>query len=142
MIEVIADPVQLLKVKQALSSLQAENFIRPELEVYGKSVVEVASPYPNQAEGARYVRTGTLGDRWERSVSGLDVRIKNLAPYAGWVLARNPKRRKGALRPGKDRKSMSMDWKFGWKQTAAVMLEQMDEWIVYMEHKAFRLWER
>lgn len=144
MIEIIADPVQLKRLGQALTDLEARNFIKPELDVYGRNVVTEASVYPKQAQGARYERTFTLRDSWERSVTGLEVRIKDTAPYAGWVLARNPRRRKRReLEPGRGaRKAMSMDWKFGWKQTYQVMLDKMDEWIVYMEHKAFRLWER
>ena len=144
MIEIIADPQQLLRLGQALTNLEAEKFIKPELDVYGRNVVTEASAYPAQAEGAKYERTFTLRDSWERSVTGLDVRIKDTAPYSGWVLARNPRKRKrAALKPGKDRrKAMRMDWKFGWKQTYQVMQDVMDEWIVWMEHKAFRLWER
>lgn len=143
MIEVIVDQGDLIKAKQALTSLEAENFIRPELPGYVRSVMAVAEVYPPEVTGSRYKRTGTIKESWSSDVRSLEVEIKNLAPYSGFVLARNPKQRRTAeLKPGRDRKAMSMGWKAAWKQTGTVMLDQMDEWIYQMERKAFRLWER
>jgi len=136
MIEVIADPVQLMKVGQALTNMEAENFIRPELDTFTEAVIDEASPYPPQSPEARYERTQHLGDSWSQTIQGLDAKVKNAAEYAGWVLTRNPRHAVGAKR------KMRMGWKFGWKETYTVMQEEMDKWIVMMEHKAFRLWER
>lgn len=140
MIEVHWDPVQLLRAKTALTKLEAENFIRPELPGYIDMVLTVAEVYPPQYAGAHYERTGRLDRSWVSTIEKLDARIKNIAPYSGWVLARNPRHKIGAKR------SMRMDWKVGkdnaWPVVKNVMIDKMAEWIVYMEHKAFRLWER
>lgn len=49
MIEVSVDPVQLKKVGDALTDLEAQHFIKPELPPFGKMVVDVMEVYP--AEG-------------------------------------------------------------------------------------------
>jgi hypothetical protein len=140
LIDLSWDPVQLLKARTALTHLEAENFIRPELPGYIESVLTVADVYPTQFKGAHYERTGKLKASWETSVVGLDARIKNIAPYAGWVLLRNPRHKIGTKR------AMRMDWKVekgnAWPLVNLLMIDKMADWIVYMEHKAFRLWER
>ena len=48
MIEVIADPIQLKKVGQALTDLEAQQFIKPELPPFGRMVVDVMQVYPSE----------------------------------------------------------------------------------------------
>ena len=49
MIEVVVDPVQLKKVGEALTDLEAQRFIKPELPPFGRMVVQHMQVYP--AEG-------------------------------------------------------------------------------------------
>lgn len=135
-IECDADPIQLLQVNQALTDLQAENFIQKNLGDYLALVMEQAKPYPEQNSLTGYERTFNLLGSWNPAVEPLAAHVKNLAEYAGWVLEKNPRRKVRSA------KKMTMTWKFNWKQTRKVMLDVMDEWIVKMEHKAFLLWER
>lgn len=147
-VQIIVDQGDLLQANAALTKLQAEQFIRPELPGYLKSVMTVAEVYPPQFAGARYERTGHLKGSWAKEMGYPDARVRNLADYAGWVLARNPRHyKKAAGRPGKDpRKSMSMLWKVekgnAWPEVPRIMRDKMTDWIDYMEHKAFKLWER
>lgn len=45
-VQLVVDQGDLLKAEQALTALQAEKFIRPNLEVFGKMVIESADDYP------------------------------------------------------------------------------------------------
>lgn len=167
-----------LEQGKLLSDLEAQNFIRPNLEVFGKSVVDTMAIYP--AEGTRllssyafrkkkaaarqlvgggflgslaarlvsnrdtssskplYKRTGQYGRLWERSTGMLEERLRNLAEYAGYVggLDASPGGRSGASG------NQPYTWRYGWKRLRTVAQDLMDEWILFMEQKAFRLWKR
>ena len=148
MIEMVGNP-QLLAEGQALTKLQAENFLRPELEQFGKAVVLDAAIYPaagtvlqpkrsgtawllnlfspaKARAPSKYQRTGNLGQSWRQSMTGLDVKVENLATYAGYVM--------GPKQP--------YTWRYGWRRLQNIMADTMDFWILKMEHDAFSLWER
>lgn len=175
-VELIVDQGDLLKAEQALTGLQAENFIRPNLDTFGKAVIEEASPYPapglvlkssqqyrgerasarmlggsvlggffaslvskeTGGAGSTYKRTGEYGRQWKASTQGLNERIENLAVYAGYVggLDASPGGKEGA------KGNQPYTWRYGWKRLKKVAEDTMDAWILEMEHKAFRLWER
>lgn len=136
MTDYIFEKSDLLRATERLTHLQAENFIRPELDVFGSSVVEIAREYPpshgplsyGRPVGDRkpYRRTGNLARRWLSSVSGLDVRMQNEADYSGYVM--------GQKQP--------YAWKAGWKRLQKIATDRMDLWILETESKAFKLWER
>ena len=73
-----------------------------------------------------YRRTGNLARRWANSVSGLDARMQNQAGYSGYVM--------GQKQP--------WAWKAGWRRFQKIATDRMDIWILEMESKAFKLWER
>lgn len=126
----------LLRVDERLTNLQAENFIRPELGNFGQSVIALAAVYPpahgpisyKRPVGDRkpYRRTGALSQTWVASLAGLGAEMKNLSGYSDYVM--------GSKQP--------YAWKAGWKQLSKLARDRMDIWILEMESKAFRLWER
>lgn len=160
-------PKRLLAPGEALDSLSAQRFIRPNLIDYGKRVVKDAEEYPpeeatyqtrakrgksygrggqlgsllrnvtargsetKQAKSA-YQRTYNLRNQWHRSIHGvagatdLKQQIENKADYAGYVMGRK----------------QPYTWRYGWRRLRKIMLDQMDLWILEMESKAFRLWNR
>lgn len=136
MTDFIFEKSDLLRAQEALTHLQAENFIRPELSDFGRSVIALASIYPpahgplsyKRPVGNRrpYRRTGNLAARWAESLAGLGVRLQNMADYSDYVM--------GQKQP--------YAWKAGWKRLRQMMMDRMDIWILEMESKAFRLWER
>ncbi len=164
MIEVIVDPAQLQELKDGLTRLEAAQLIRPNLEVFGKTVVEIAKVYPSESiglfggtaaaifgtkgkKGRRYLagrrrtyqRTGNYGANWQSSVKGLGpgfAEIENLAVYAGYVggLESSPG---GRIK----RANQPYTWRHGWKRLKVVAEQAMDEWIKSMENLALRIWE-
>ena len=126
----------LLRASEALTHLQAENFIRPELDDFGRSVMDIARVYPSEhgpisykrpvGKRRAYRRTRNLARQFISSVSGLDARMQNLAGYSGYVM--------GQKQP--------YAWKAGWQRFQKIATDRMDLWILEMESKAFRLWLR
>jgi hypothetical protein len=126
----------LLRANEALTQLQAENFLRPELAGFGSSVVDLAKVYPPEhgplsyfrpvGKRQAYRRTGNLARQWASSVAGLNVRIQNFAGYSEPVM--------GQRQP--------YAYKAGWKRLKQVAADRMDIWVLETESKAWRLWER
>lgn len=48
MIDVVVDQVQLKKVGQALTDLEAQHFIKPELPPFGRAVIDMMQVYPSE----------------------------------------------------------------------------------------------
>ena len=48
MIEVVVDQAQLKRVGEALTDLEAQNFIKPEMPPFGRAVVDVMRIYPSE----------------------------------------------------------------------------------------------
>ena len=132
----IFEKSDFVRAGEALTHLQAEHFIRPELDDFGRSVVDIAKVYPPEhgplsykrpvGDRKAYRRTGNLARQWANSVSGLDARMQNQAGYSDYVM--------GQKQP--------WSWKAGWKRFSKIATDRMDIWILEMESKAWRLWER
>lgn len=176
-VELVVDQMDLLKAEQALTNLQAENLIRPEMAPFGEAVTAIMKVYPSagivlkssqqyrqerasarslgkmlglggalaglvskqtSGKGPGYKRTYKYSESWTATLEGLNEHIVNDAPYSGFVggLDASPGGKSGA------KGNQPYTWRYGWQRLKKVAEDTMDEWIVRIERKAFRLWER
>ena len=122
-LEVQVDDRQLQETLEALAALEPGRLMQDEGRDFAQDVIMVTGMYPPPLPTSR--RTGQLGRSWYHQVMGLDVDIKNLAPYAGYV--------HGDEQTFRHRLT-------GWKRLRDEIENALDRLIERLERRAEELW--
>ena len=122
MIEAHIDPRDLRELDADLKALMPKHLLKRYMDPLGRSIVDEASRYPPPSG---YPRTGHLGRSWYNRVYGLDLKVGNLAHYAGYVV-------------GDEQTNAAAN--VGWKKVRDVMTKKIDEFVQKLEREIDRLW--
>ena len=122
MIEAHIDPRDLRELDADLKALMPKHLLKRYMDPLGRSIVDEASRYPPPSG---YPRTGHLGRSWYNRVYGLDLKVGNLARYAGYVV-------------GDDQTNAAAS--IGWPRLRDVMTKRIDELLKKLEREIDRLW--
>ena len=122
MISVEIDPDDLRELMKDLKALRPDNLVKPNLDPMGKKIIQIAGKYPPPSG---YPRTGHLGRSWIHQVFGLDLKIGNLASYAGWVHGQE---------------QITVHRNRGWKRVFEVMEEQVSKLLDKIQKEIDKLW--
>ena len=122
-LEVQVDQRELRELTEALAALEPGRLVKHELRDFAQDVVMVTGKYPPPLPTSR--RTGELGRSWYHEVMGLDVDIKNLAPYATYVHGDE---------------QVSYHASTGWKRLREEMERAIDRLVERLANRAEELW--
>ncbi len=124
MIKIVYDEKQLKELMKDLKALHPKKLISRHLDPLGKSIIEIAGEYPPPVSTSK--RTGRLGRSWYHRVFGLDLKIGNLASFAGYV-------------HGEEQRVFHRQ--HGWKRLFEVAGDEMTKFIKRLEKKVDKLWK-
>ena len=124
MIKVTIDPKDLRELRKDLKALYPKKLVGRDLDPLGKSIIKIAGEYPPPVSTSK--RTGKLGRSWYHTVFGLDLKIGNLASFAGYV-------------HGKEQTQVHA--RHGWKKVFQVATTELDKLIKKLEKKVDKLWK-
>ena len=122
MIEGHIDPADLRELNRDLRALHPKKLVGPELNPMGKRVVKTVGRYP---PSIGHPRTGHLGRSWYHQLFGLDLKVGNLAHYAGWVSGDE---------------QIERHKRTGWRRLFDVAVDEADKLIKKLAEKAGRIW--
>ena len=124
MLEIKINPVQLRELHKDIKALRPKKLLKQRLNPLGKQVIKIAGEYPPPISTSR--RTGRLGRSWYHRLHGLDLKIGNLATYAGYVHGEQ---------------QTEVHKQTGWKRVMEVMDDEVSKLIKKLGTKVNKLWK-
>ena len=118
------DPNDLRELHKDLKALRPKKLIGRDLDPLGKSIIKMAGKYPPPVSTSR--RTGKLGRSWYHTVFGLDLKIGNLATFAGYVHGEA---------------QTQVHARHGWKRVFDVTVDEVDKLIKKLGKRIDKLWK-